>query len=197
MFTFSDASTSRTEYVSMSSRESSLGAWADKIPRVDGWSTDSDWKDEPIVEESPLTPEDLAHEFKQIGILFLLGLAPILLAAALVAKDWHILTGERTTGTIVELRGGQFPVARFHVDGQNYVVTSSYTNRSRIYHVGDTVNVRYSPDDPHQAVIVGLLHHYLGPILLAGFGSIFVLLAVGCGVYVVCKSKSPEPHVAA
>ena len=25
----------------MSTRESSLGAWADKIPRVDGWTTDS------------------------------------------------------------------------------------------------------------------------------------------------------------
>lgn len=193
MATFFDANTFGAEYVSMSSRESSLGAWADKIPRVDGWTSDPAWKDEPIIEESPLTPEDLAHEFKRLGILFLLGLAPILLAAGLIVKDWHILNGERTTGTIVELRGGRFPVARFYARGQSYLVTSGYTNRSRIYDVGDTVNVRYFPDDPHQAVMDGLLHVYLGPILLAGFGSIFVLLAVGCGIYVVRKSTSSEP----
>jgi len=177
----------------MSSRDSSLGAWADKIPRVDGWTHDSDWKDEPVVQDSPLTPEDLAHEFKQIGILFLMGLAPILLAACLIAKDWHILNGEQTAAKIVELRGGRRPVARFYVDGQKYFVTSYYTNRSHVYNVGDAVNVRYFPADPNQAVIDGLLHLYLGPILLTGFGSVFVLLAIGCGIYILCKQTSSAP----
>jgi hypothetical protein len=172
----------------MSSRESALGAWADKIPRVDGWTSDSTWKDEPVVDESPLTPEQVAHEFKQIGTLFLLGLAPILIAGGLIAKDLHILNGERTTGEIVELRGGRTPVARFHVDGRKYSVTSNYTNRSRIYDIGDTVNVRYFPDDPNQAVMDSFLQYYLGPTILAVFGSVFVLLAVGSGIYVVCKS---------
>jgi hypothetical protein len=173
----------------MSSRESSLGAWADKIPRVDGW--DSDWKDEPVVDDSPLTPDEVAHEFKQIGILFLMGLAPILLAAGLIAKDWHILSGERTTGTIVELRGNRFPVARYYVDGQKYRVTSSYTNRSGIYGVGDTVNIRYYADDPNQAVMDSLLQYYLYPILLAGAGSIFVLIAMGGAIYISRKATRP------
>jgi Protein of unknown function (DUF3592) len=172
----------------MSSRESSLGAWADKIPRVDGWTPDSNWRDEPVVEESPLTTDEVAHQVKQIGTLFLLGLVPILIAAGLIAKDWYILSGEQTSGTIVELRGGRFPVARFYVDGQKYFVTSSYRNRSRIYDVGDTVNVRCFPDDPNQAVMDSFLQYYLAPTLLAVFGAVFVLLAVGCGVHLACKS---------
>jgi hypothetical protein len=180
----------------MSSRESALGAWADKIPRVDGWSLDSNWKEEPwngepILGDSPLTPDEIAHEFKQIGILFLMGLAPILIAGGLIAKDWHILRGERTTGTIVELHGGRFPVARYYVDGQNYTVTSSYTNRSRIYDIGDTVNVRYSLDDPSQAVMDSFLQYYLYPTLLTGVGSIFVLIAVGGAIYVARKATRP------
>ena len=172
----------------MSSRESSLGAWADKIPRVDGWTPDSTWKDEPVLDESPRTPEDLAHEFTQIGKLFLLGIVPILIAGGLIAKDLHILSGEQTSGTIVELRGGRVPVARFYVDGQKYFVISNYTNRSRIYGIGDTVYVRYFPDDSNQAVMDSFLQYYLGPTILAVFGSVFVLLAVGCGIYIVCKS---------
>ncbi len=140
---------------------------------------------------SPLTPDEIAHEFKQIGILFLMGLAPILIAGGLIAKDWHILRGERTTGTIVELHGGRFPVARYYVDGQNYTVTSSYTNRSRIYDIGDTVNVRYSLDDPSQAVMDSFLQYYLYPTLLTGVGSIFVLIAVGGAIYVARKATRP------
>ena len=147
-----------------------------------------DWKDEPLNIDAPLTPDEVAHEYKQIGKLFLLGLAPILIAAGLVAKDWHILMGERTTGTIVELRGGRFPVARFFVHGQKYLVTSGYTNRSRIYGVGDAVYVRYFPDDPRQAVMDSFLQYYLYPTLLAAFGAVFVLLAVGCAIYTSRKS---------
>jgi hypothetical protein len=175
----------------MSTRESSLGAWADKIPRVDGWTTDSTWKDEPIAQESALTPDEVAHEFKQIGTLFLLGLAPILIAGGLVARDWHILNGERTTGTIVELQGGRFPVAKFFVDGQSYRVTSGYRNRSGIYGVGDKVYVRYFPDDPGQAVMDSFLQYYLYPTLLAAVGGVFVLLAVGSAIYITRKASRP------
>jgi hypothetical protein len=177
----------------METRESSLGAWADAIPRVDGWDINSNWKDEPLVIKPPLTPDEVAREFKKIGILFLLGLAPILIAAGLLLKDWHILCGERTTGTIVDLRGGRIPVARFYVHGQNYLVTSSYTNRSRIYDVGDKVYVRYFPDDPSQAIMDSLLLYYLYPTLLAGVGSIFVLIAIGSGIYL---ARKPKRHAA-
>jgi hypothetical protein len=172
------------------SRESSLGAWADKISPVDGWTTETEWQDEPLVEEAePLTSEEVAHEFKQIGALFLLGLLPILLAGGLILKDWHILRGDRTTGTIVELQGGQFPVARYYVNGQKYRVVSSYTNRSKIYDVGDRVQVRYAPDNPQQAVMDSLLQYYLHPILLASAGSFFVLLAAGSAVYVTRRAR--------
>ena len=173
----------------MSSRENTLGAWADKIPRVDGWTPDSEWKDEPVALDSPLTPDEVEHEYKQIGKLFLLGLAPILIAAGLLAKDWHILKGERTIGTIVDLRGGRRPIARFYVHGQKYLVTSSYTNRSRIYGVGDKVYVRYFPDDPSQAIMDSFLQYYLGHTLLVGFGSVFVLIAIGCAIYIARKPK--------
>jgi hypothetical protein len=179
----------------MSSRESSLGAWADTIPRVDGWDVNSNWKDEPLVIEPPLTPDEVAHEFKRIGILFLMGLAPILIAAGLLLKDWHILSGERTTGAIVDLQGGRFPVARFYVHGQKYLVTSSYTNRSRIYDVGDKVYVRYFPDDPSQAIMDSFLQYYLYPTLLAGVGSIFVLIAIGSGINIARKPKRPATPV--
>jgi hypothetical protein len=175
----------------MSSRESSLGAWADSIPRVDGWDINSNWKDEPLVIKPPLTPDEVAHQYKQIGKLFLMGLAPILVAAGLIAKDWHILQGERTIGTIVDLRGGRRPVASFHVHGQKYLVTSNYTNRSRIYGVGDKVYVRYCPDDPSQAIMDSFLQYYLYHTLLAGVGSVFVLIAVGSAICVARKSIRP------
>ena len=183
------------ENLAMTTRETSLGAWADAIPRVDGWDLNSNWKDEPLVIEPPLTPDQLAHEFKQIGTLFLMGLAPILVAAGLLLKDWHILNGEQTSGTIAELRAGRFPVARFYVDGQKYMVTGYVWSRSPIYHVGDPVNVRYFPDDPSQAVIDSFLQLYLFPSILAGVGSVFVLIAVGSGIYIARKAKCSAPAV--
>jgi hypothetical protein len=177
----------------MLSREDSLGAWADRIPKVDGWDLNSNWKDEPLVIVPPLTPDEVAHAYKQIGKLFLMGLAPILVAAGLIAKDLHILRGERTIGTIVELRGGRLPVASFYVNGQKYLVTSSYTNRSRIYGVGDKVYVRYFPDDPSQAIMDSFLQYYLYHTLLAAVGSVFVLIAIGSAISVTRKAPRRAP----
>jgi hypothetical protein len=173
----------------MTTRETSLGAWADAIPRVDGWDLDSNWKDEPLVIEPPLTPDEVAHEFKQIGTLFLMGLAPILVAGWMIISDWHILSGEQTSGTIVDLRAGRFPVARFYVAGQKYSITGHVWSRSPIYHLGDPVNIRYFQDDPSQAVIDSFLQLYLFPSILAGVGSVFVLIAVGSGIRIARKPK--------
>jgi hypothetical protein len=176
----------------MASRESSLGAWADKIPRVDGWAGPATWaKAEYNV---PLTPDAVGRELRQAGVLFMMGLAALVVAGGLVALDLDvILHGETTTGTLVELRpapkGCYAPVATFTVAGQRYRVQGDVASKTRLYEVGDPIPVRYHPDDPTNAAIGGFFQLYLFPTIIASLGLGFVLLAVGCGVHILRRAS--------
>jgi len=177
----------------MASRESSLGAWADKIPRVDGWTGPATW-DAPATYKVPLTPDAVAHELKNVGILFLMGLAVLLVMGGLVALDLDvILAGETTTGTLVELRpapkGCYAPVAAFTVAGQRYRVKSDKASKMVIYQVGDPIPVRYHPDDPTNAMIGGFRQLFLVPTIIGSIGLGLVLLAVGCGVHILRRAS--------
>jgi hypothetical protein len=55
--------------------------------------------------------------------------------------------------------------------------------------------VRYFPDDPSQAIMDSFLQYYLYPTLLAGVGSIFVLIAIGSGINIARKPKRPATPV--
>lgn len=181
----------------MASRESSLGAWADKIPRVDGWVGPAT-SDPPTAYRLPLTPDSAAHELRRAGVLLLMGLAPLLVAGGLVALDLDvILHGESTTGTLLEYRSapkGCFaPVAAFTVAGQQYRVKGDVASRLQIFEVGAPIPVRYHPDDPNNALIGGFKQLYLMPTIIGAIGLGLALLAVGCGVHTLRRAARELP----
>jgi hypothetical protein len=176
----------------MTTRESALGAWADKIPRVDGFTSPVQW-DEKAVMELPLTEADIAHHLQRCGVLFLMGLGTVLVAIGLVALDAHILIhGKSTTGTVVEMRRGRrcfSPVAVFDVEGHRYRVQSDAATGTPYFNVGDPIPVRYLVSDPREAAVGGYWQLYLWPTIIAAVGTAIMLLAVGCGMHTLHKSK--------
>jgi hypothetical protein len=176
----------------MSTRESSLGAWADRIPRVDGWTSQRSWKDE-ILMPPPLSPAALAHEMRRAGLLLLIGIGTLLLAGGLVALNIDvILYGESTSGTVVDHRRGKrghTPVATYQVGGQTYRVQGALYSDKSIYGVGDTVPVRFNPENPSRAVINDFKQLYLFPSIIGSLGAIFAVLAIGGAVYVQLRER--------
>jgi hypothetical protein len=65
------------------------------------------------------------------------------------------------------------------VDGQTIEFTSSVATNPPLHHVDDRVTVYYWPGEPEVAVIDGFAEWYLRPMILGGFGLVF--LAVGGG----------------
>jgi hypothetical protein len=177
----------------MSSRESALGAWADKIPRVDGWTEPTPAWNQLVVEESPLTVDEADRQLKQAGLLLLMGLAPVLIAGGmLLSKLDVILHGEVTSATIVDLqrgRKGYFPVAAFYVNGQRYLAHGGVSTRDPIHDLGDTVAVRYVPGDPNRAYMDGFMQLYLFPTILAVVGLVFIIMAVVGGAQTVRRAS--------
>ena len=174
----------------MSSRETSLGAWADKIPQIDGRSGQPAF---PTADDGPLSPAELGLELKGLGTLLLVGLALLLGSGILLAMSLqYVVSGEATEGVIVDHRsrprGGQAPVIAYFVDGEEYRFTSKTSLGPEVYPIGREVLVLYLPDDPAKATIGDFIQLYLFPTIL-GCGGVFVLVCgVGLGVYVVKKA---------
>src|SRR5688572_20585000 len=109
------------------SRESALGAWADKIPQVDGNPAGQSWQ-AAAAEQQPMSREDMAHEIKGIGILLLIGIG--LLLGGGIFSMWSlsvVLGGEETTGVVVDYqrrmsKGGDVyaPIVAYYADGYEY-----------------------------------------------------------------------------
>jgi hypothetical protein len=182
----------------MTSRESSLGAWADKLPQVDGWTGEAppqEWE-QACAEPEPISPDELAHDLKNAGILLLMGFAVLLLAGGLLALNLRVvLYGEKTTGEVVDhrhaRRGTYVPVAAFYVDGERYLVRGGTSSDKAAYDIGEPVSVIYLPDDPDQAVIGGFFQLYLFPTVFGVIGTAIMLFALGCGAYVLRKPRLP------
>jgi len=177
------------------SRESSLGAWADKIPQVSGHAAGPSWQAAPE-EREPLTNAEMAQEMKGVGILVLIGLG--LLLGGGVFFLWSLsvsLGGELAVGVIVDYRerpsrkGTTYaPVFGYEADGQYYENTSSLATSWKSYEIGDEVSVLYSPEDPQSASINSFTSMWLLPTLLFGGGLVFTLGGLGLGAYVAKKA---------
>jgi hypothetical protein len=176
----------------MSSRENSLGAWADKIPQVESWKGPQPW--ETAAEETaPLTPAELGLELKGLGTLLLVGAGLLLASGIFLAMNLeYVVNGEATTGIVVDHRlrprGARAPVVAYFAEGQTYRFVSSSSSRSSAYPVGDEVLVLYLPDEPSEATIGDFTSLYLLPTVLGGAGMVFFVGGIVLGVYVVKKA---------
>jgi hypothetical protein len=172
------------------SRETSLGAWADKIPAVDGRSGQATV---PAADDGPLSPAELGLELKGLGTILLVGLGLLLGSGILLAMNLeYVLNGEPTEGVIVDHRrrprGGLAPVVAYFVDGEQYRFTAKTSLSPEVYPVGQQVLVLYLPDDPGEATIGDFVQLYLFPTILGSGGAFVLVCGVGLGVYVVKKA---------
>jgi hypothetical protein len=133
--------------------------------------------------------------------------SPVLLAGA----AWSYFSQKRkmeerqpAAGTVVELvhritgsgRGGIYcPVVEFTAtSGQVVRFTSEFGSRPAMHRVGQSVDVRYDPADPHKAEINSTVSRWLTPAILVFMGLIGCCLAITfLGVYGLFLSTLPAP----
>lgn len=94
----------------------------------------------------------------------------------------------QTTGTVVDLVSRATasarsniicPVVEFTVpSGEKVRFTSDFGTLPASYKVGQTVNLRYDPADPHQAEIDSTMNRWLVPIILVFLGLIACCLGI-------------------
>ena len=177
----------------MSSRESSLGAWADKIPTVESWKGPQPWEAAATDETAPLSPAELGLELKGLGTLLLVGVGLLLASGLFLGMNLEfVVNGEATTGVVVDHRlrprGARAPVVAYFADGNGYRFVSSTSAGASAYPLGDEVLVLYLPDDPSDATIGDFTNLYLLPTILGSAGMVFLVGGIALGVYVVKKA---------
>ena len=99
------------------------------------------------------------------------------------------------TGSVVELthrytggRGGIYcPVVEFSLpSGETIRFTSDFGSRPASHQIGQSVDVRYDPADPHKAEILSGMSTWLVPAILVFMGGVACCLAVTfLGIYVI------------
>jgi hypothetical protein len=179
----------------MATRESSLGAWADKLPRVDGYSEEPAWE-EAVPERIVLTPAELSLEMKGFGTLLLISTGLLLGAALLLLLSLSsVVGGESTEGVVVDLRrqpgkGGETyaPIVAYLAGGDEYEIKGSVSSSFIKYEIGDVVPVVYSPEDPGDATVADFQQLWLLPTILGGGGLVFLAGTLGLGAYVIRKA---------
>jgi hypothetical protein len=179
----------------MSTREGSLGAWADKIPQVAGHVGRPSWETA-VTEQLPLTPQDMATEIKGVGLLLLIGIGCFLGSGILLLWSASlVLGGEETVGVVVDMerrrsREGELyaPIVAYYAEGEQYEYESSVATSWKTYEIGDEVSMVYAPDDPQHATINSFQNLYLLPTILCGGGLVFTLGGLGLGAYVAKRS---------
>ncbi|WP_197496680.1 DUF3592 domain-containing protein [Mycobacterium sp. 1274761.0] len=122
----------------------------------------------------------LAVVFTSIGLVFALTAG---ISAAVVAKS--ISADHFAAGTVVDLSHagkGYRPVVEFVPPGSGPVrFTNWLGSNPPSFYVGDHVPVRYSPDNPQDAVIDRFWHIWFLPTLFGLFAAPFLLLGITFG----------------
>ena len=131
--------------------------------------------------------------------------------ALLAGAVWAYFKQQRTaesrvaaTGTVVELtsritasgRASMIcPVVEFAApSGEKIRFTSDFGSLPASHKVGQSVNVRYDPADPHKAEIESKANIWLVPVILVFMGVIACCLAAAfLGVYVLAPSSFSSP----
>lgn len=103
------------------------------------------------------------------------------------ATRQFVASASTLQGTVVELieqrdsDGVTYsPVVRFMApDGNEVTYTESFSGNPAPYDVGEGVEVLYSREHPDKRRIKGFMSLWLGPVILGGIGSVFVLIGGG------------------
>ena len=95
-----------------------------------------------------------------------------------------IANGENAEGIIMQMKKGPgilgkyHPLVRFQTrDGETVEFTPGNGSNPPIYEINDHVPVIYNPDYPNFAVINTFNEIWLGPIIYAGLGLLFLMSA--------------------
>lgn len=121
---------------------------------------------------------------KWLGLIFF-GMGIVFLATAGVVGYYQqkFIDRSRTAeGRVVQMVGQskEAPVVRFNLpNGDSVTFQSSVSSNPPRYTVEEKVIVRYDPEDPATAEIVGWLEQWLLIAVMGGLGTIFTLVGAG------------------
>lgn len=139
----------------------------------------------------------LAKAFLAVGLSLAVAAG---VCAAIVAQTNS--SDRHAAGTVVELvprGGGSSPRYRARVEfatstGAHVRFLSSVSSNPPPAKLGEHVDVRYDPDDPHDATINSYWQVWFLPTLLAIIGAPFLLVGTGFGIVSRAgRSRGPEP----
>jgi hypothetical protein len=134
----------------------------------------------------------LAVVFSSLGLALALAAG---ISAAVVAAN----SGDRhADGTVVELIGGRpgygkdpyRPVVEFAApSGTAIRFTGSIGSVPPAFQVGEHVDVRYDPDNPHDAVIDTYWQVWFVPTLIGLIGAPFLLVGLAFGIVTLARRR--------
>jgi hypothetical protein len=139
---------------------------------------------------SPVKRVPLAVPLAFVGVGFVL----FSVGASTGWTSWDRVSGSRRVeGTVVELariepskvpgpkgqvdtKPGFAPVVQYQAEGQTYRIQGRISSTEPGYSVGETVPIRYSPDNPSDGTIDSFAEKWLMPLAFGGGGLLFALL---------------------
>jgi hypothetical protein len=128
--------------------------------------------------------------FLLMGLCFSVAAVGLLGGAvwAFVSQQRKMNDHVQTTGTVVDLIYRTTASARSNIicpvveftapSGEAIRFTSDFGSMPASHKVGQTVNLRYDPVDPHQAEIDSMMNRWLVPAILVFMGSIACCLGI-------------------
>ena len=106
-----------------------------------------------------------------------------------------VMRGDQADGIIVEMKKGPSKLSKYHPrirfktkEGKTIEFSPSNGSNPPMYEVNDHVQVVYNSDYPNYAVINSFIEIWLGPVIYAGLGLLF-LISSG---FLWVKSKDPS-----
>jgi len=122
------------------------------------------------------------------SIFLAVGILLLCIGASTLSSRFHFKqTAVTANGRVIRLQTGSsrhgtvyYPVVQFVTpDEQEITVKGSTGSRPAAYHVDESVEVLYDPDDPHHAYINTFMEFWGSPIILSGLGAVFAAIPSG------------------
>ena len=132
-----------------------------------------------------------------IGIIFaIVGAALLVIGVVVFSRTRRFLaTAVSAQGTVLEMiqrtskdREGAVstvwaPRVRFSASGQTIEFESKVGSSPPRYKEGDTLEVKYDPQDPNNARVAAGSSMWLVPVLLGGIGVVFLILGLALAIF--------------
>jgi type II secretory pathway pseudopilin PulG len=137
-----------------------------------------------------MSPSTIGIIFALVGIVLLaIGVTVFMrtrkfLATAVGAQGTVIamVERERRDSKTKEIHRTWSPQVRFAVGEKTYDFTSSVSSSPPRYQEGQTIDVKYDPQDPNNAKVASGSSYWTGPIILGGLGVIFTIVGLAMAI---------------